>query len=152
MSYKDTNYKPTPIFTDNADLELAAGFYASKSGVEALKAMPKGTRNEVIARQIQSLSVKKELANVLEQIRTTNPEKYETIIKEFDNPFALRNLGQTYKQLEGNVIDKLIGLYSGRKAFGSVKLPILNGEFQGNVGDYTSLVRANKKGMIPITR
>lgn len=152
LSYKDVNYKPIPISTDDVDLEPAARLYATQSEADAIKAMPKGTRNEVVARQVQNLNVKKEIVNVLDQIRITNPEAYETIIKEFDNPFTLKNLGQTYRQLEGNVIDKLLSLYTGKKAFGSIKLPIINGEFQGNIGDYTSLVRANKKGMVPVTR
>jgi hypothetical protein len=134
------------------DLQVASAMYNSMAGVDAIKSMRKGTRDEIVARQIQNLNVKKELADILETIKTANPEAYSKIIENIDNPFALKNIGQTYSQLKGNVIDRLIGLYSGRKAYGSVKSPIINGEFQGHVGDYVSLVRANKKGLIPVTR
>lgn len=152
LSYKNVNYKPAPISTSMGDLQVASAMYNSMAGVDAIKSMRKGTRDEIIARQIQSLNVKKELADILETIKTANPEAYSKIIENIDNPFALKNIGQTYSQLNGNVIDRLIGLYSGRKAYGSVKSPIINGEFQGHVGDYVSLVRANKKGLIPVTR
>jgi hypothetical protein len=134
------------------DLQVANAAYNSMASASAIKAMPKGTRDEVVARQIQSLNVKKELADILETIKTTNPEAYNQIVENIDNPFALKNIGKTYGQLEGNVADRLLGLYSGRKAYGSAKSPIINGEFQGHVGDYVSLVRANKKGLIPVTR
>lgn len=152
LSYKNVNYKPAPISTSMEDLQVANAAYNSMASASAIKAMPKGTRDEVVARQIQSLNVKKELADILETIKTTNPEAYNQIVENIDNPFALKNIGKTYGQLEGNVADRLLGLYSGRKAYGSAKSPIINGEFQGHVGDYVSLVRANKKGLIPVTR
>ena len=49
------------------DLQVASAMYNSMAGVDAIKSMRKGTRDEIVARQIQSLNVKKELADILEK-------------------------------------------------------------------------------------
>lgn len=153
--YKNENYIPSGIYKTNEDLINAANSSLKEInyGVAALSSLRPGfIRNETVARQLQNLDIGNEIAVTAAKLRKENPEAYKQIISNIESPYVFKNLGKTYKILDGNFIDKLNQIIIGRRQFNKTGLPILNNRYYGNIKDFSTLTNADTQGFIPTTR
>lgn len=152
IPYLDENYVPVGIATSERDLARSAQRIANATHNSTKNFRPGFEKEEMTARGLQDLDVRKEIADVAKIIQEKNPELYAQLSQHVDNPFAVKNLGKTYQTISGNPIDKIATLWTGYKQFRKTNLPILNGEYHGNINDFLTLSRADKLGLTPTTR
>lgn len=155
IPYRDENYKPSSIFKNNLkDLETASNLENSKIySPMSIKSMNRGIiQNEVVARNLQNLDASKEIAEAAEIVKQLDPKAYKEVIEKTENPFKLNKVGKLYKDLDGNFIDKISQLRNAKKQFSEAGLPILNGSYYGNIKDFSTMIAAERRGLIPTTR